>query len=124
MTTYAGRNTRTIVGYVVTLLEYPRWVIEREVDFTDCHLGGGFNAKEAQCSSCNFGEACCWLNANRNPPSADASLAELLVALRSAAEFLRSSTAKQEGHMAECDCDSCHWLREATSFLRQHRHRQ
>ena len=35
MTTLTGRNTRTIVGYVITLLDYPRWVIEREVDFTD-----------------------------------------------------------------------------------------
>ena len=61
MPTLTGQNTRTITGYVVTLLDYPRWIIEREVDFTSCHLSGGFYENDGQCSSCRFGEACHWL---------------------------------------------------------------
>jgi len=29
MTTLTGRNARTLSGYVESLLDYPRWIIER-----------------------------------------------------------------------------------------------
>lgn len=124
MTTLTGRNRRTIVGYVITLLDYPRWVIEREVDFTGCHRAGAFDQEDPHCSSCQFGDACRWLNTNRSVPTADAPLDELLLALRTALEFLRSTRATQDPHRADCECDSCAWLHEATGFLRQHRHRR
>lgn len=123
MTTLTGRNSRTIVGYVVTLLDYPRWFIEREVDFTDCHLAGEFHGNDAQCETCHFGTACNWLNANRSAPTDAASLDELLQALRTSVEFLRLAQAKTGSHLADCQCDTCQWLHEATGFLRQHRHR-
>jgi len=34
MTTLTGRNARTLSGYVESLLDYPRWIIERDVDFS------------------------------------------------------------------------------------------
>jgi hypothetical protein len=123
MPTLAGRNTRTITGYVITLLDYPRWVIEREVDFTHCHLSGEFDMNDAQCSACHFGAACCWLNSNRTDVPPDAPLDELLQALKAAVEFIRSQSAKEPSHSHDCECDSCQWLREAKSFLRLHRHK-
>ncbi len=123
MTTLAGTNARTIVGYVITLLEYPRWVIEREVDFTHCHLQGQYDANDPRCSSCGFGDACRWLNARLGGPSADATLDEMLTALRTAVEFLRETTLQQEQHLRDCQCDTCQWLREALGLLREHRHR-
>lgn len=123
MPTLTGRSTRTITGYVVTLLDYPRWVIEREVDFTDCHLGGDFDTNDTQCTTCHFGSACCWLNSNRATPSPNAPLDELLRALKAAVEFMRSSNAKEPSHPHDCECDSCQWLHEAMSFLRLHRHK-
>ncbi|MGI9249459.1 MAG: hypothetical protein ACR2QI_10610 [Woeseiaceae bacterium] len=122
MPTLTGQNTRTITGYVVTLLDYPRWIIEREVDFTDCHLSGSFDADDKLCDSCSFGQACCWLNKNRTPPSLQASLPELLQALGTAVEYLRSTNQSEPTHRQDCDCDSCQWLREAVAFLRTHRH--
>jgi len=123
MPTLTGRNTRTLTGYAVTLLEYPRWVIERKVDFTDCHLSGGFAEGDEQCTSCSFGQACCWLNKNRALPSPNTPLAELLAALTTAVEFLRSLTRENDAHPDDCECDTCLWLHEAASFLRTHRRR-
>jgi hypothetical protein len=123
MTTLTGRNTRTIVGYVITLLDYPRWVIEREVDFTNCHLGGSFDADDRQCSSCHFGAACRWLNTNRAAPSPSAPLDDLLEALRTSVDFFRVSNAEPDHHAHHCECDTCRWLREAQGFLRHHRHK-
>lgn len=123
MTTLTGRNSRTIVGYVATLLDYPRWFIEREVDFTDCHLAGKFHGNDTQCATCHFGTACNWLNANRSMPTGAAPLDELLQALRTSVEFLRLAQAETGSHLAGCECDTCQWLHEATGFLRQHRHR-
>jgi len=123
MPTLTGRNTRTITGYVTTLLDYPRYVIERDVDFTDCHLSGDFDERDRQCTSCQFGEACCWLNSNRTAPPPDASLVELLQALNKAVIYLRSTTQTEPPHPGNCECDSCQWLHEAMGFLRTHRHR-
>jgi len=123
MPTLTGRNTRTLSGYVITLLEYPRWIIERDVDFTECHLSGGFDAHDQECESCIFGQACCWLNLNRTSPAQDEPLAELLQALNTAVDYLRAQTHGDLPHPHNCDCDSCQWLREAMSFLRLHRHR-
>ena len=38
MATQTGK-IRTITGYISDLLEYPRWVIERDVDFTRGLIG-------------------------------------------------------------------------------------
>lgn len=122
MPTLTGQSTRTISGYVVTLLEYPRWIIERDVDFTECHLSGGFDAQDSQCVSCHFGRACCWLNSNRTAPSPTAPLADLIDALQTAVEYLWGPGKGPDAHPHDCECDSCEWLREARGFLRTHRH--
>ena len=123
MATLTGRRTRTLTGYVTTLLEYPRWLIEREVDFTNCHHGGVFESRDAVCESCRFGLACRWLSANRGAPDADSPLAELLDALDTAVGYLRSQDRDPVSHARDCECDDCQWLREAMSFLRLHRHK-
>lgn len=116
-----GANTRSIVGYVKVLLEYPRWIIEREVDFTGCHYHGRFAASDTRCTSCRFGDACRWLNLRQPEPSITDPLPELLSALDTAIAYLRSPNREHASHDRRCDCDTCAWLREAKSFLRQHR---
>ena len=123
MPSLTGQNTRTLSGYVATLLDYPRWIIEREVDFTDCHLSGRFDENDAQCHACCFGAACCWLNRNRMSPSPDTPLDELLQALNTAVGYLRTPNDGEAPHPNICECDTCSWLREAMGFLRTHRHR-
>ena len=123
MPSLTGRSTRTLTGYVVTLLEYPRWVIERDVDFTDCHLRGTYEVGDIRCVSCRFGAACCWLNVNRGTPSPDASLDELVQALRTAVDYLRASTSVDPRHPRHCECETCQWLHEAGRFLRIQRHK-
>ena len=82
MTTLTGMSTRTITGYLVTLLDYPRWLIDREVDFAECHLHGNFDAEDDQCQCCDFGSACRWLNQNRTAPSPDTPMPDLVEALQ------------------------------------------
>jgi hypothetical protein len=122
MPTLSGQNTRTITGYLITLLDYPRWIIEREVDFTECHLSGGFDANDTKCTSCSFGEACCWLNTNRATPTPNAPLDKLVQALGTAVDYVRLTSDPTHPH--DCDCDTCQWLHEAVAFLRTHRHRK
>jgi len=123
MPTLTGKNTRTITGYVITLLEYPRWVIEREVDFTDCRHGGSFDTSDDECLSCQFGAACYWLDSHRTQPSPDSPLSELINALDTAVVYLRSPQHSDKHHSHDCDCETCQWIREAKSFLRLQRHK-
>jgi len=121
MNTLTGTGTRTITGYIVTLLEYPRWMISREVDFTQCHLGGAFDADDETCSACAFGDACRWLC--RDEPTPDTPLDDLLDALHTSFAFVREHRDPRLPHDTDCDCDTCGWLREARGFLRTHKHR-
>lgn len=123
MSTLTGTSTRTITGYLVTLLEYPRWLIDRDVDFTECHLHGEFASDDAICVSCEFGMACRWLRKNRDEPSLSTPLAELVGALQTATDYVRQDHISASEHDRLCDCDTCTWLREASNFLRSHRHR-
>ncbi len=124
MPTRTGSNTRTFTGYVISLLEYPRWHIEREVDFTDCPLSAGFDADDQRCQVCHFGSACRWLHRDSDMPTSDASLEDLLQVLNTAVEYLRAAGQAAPAHPGQCDCDTCEWLREATGFLRTHRYRK
>ncbi len=115
MATQTGK-TRTLTGYMTELLEYPRYVIEREVDFTHCHYGGHYNAFIEECTNCRFGPACRWLDHNRTPSIEQASVEELSSALEGAVRFLRASNP----HEAYCVCKTCQWLRRARHFRRSH----
>ena len=122
MTTPTGMSRRTITGYIVTLLEYPRWLISREFDFADCHLHGNFSADDSRCRHCDFGSACRWLDQNRATPSPSTPLPDLVHALHKAVIFVRSESISAAHHECDCDCETCEWLHEANSFLRAHRH--
>jgi hypothetical protein len=109
-------KTRTITGYMADLLEYPRYVIERDVDFTHCHYGGHFNAFIEECTHCRFGPACRWLDRNRTPSLEHASVQELSDVLEGAIRYLRAGNP----HKVHCVCKTCHWLRKARYFRRSH----
>lgn len=107
-------KTRTITGYIADLLEYPRWVLEREVDFTNCRYGGHYNAYIRECADCRFGTACRWLDRNRSLEGA--TVEQLTDALETAIEHLRAS----HQHKKTCYCKTCRWLREARHFKSSH----
>lgn len=113
MTTLTGQHTRTIAGYLMQLLEYPRWFIDREVDFTECRHFGRYDDELGECAECRFGEACQWLNQKRLPLTDVGGVDELIVALQTAVEFVQVRT----NHDKRCRCDSCRWLLEARQFL-------
>jgi len=115
MATRTGK-TRTITGYIADLLEYPRWVIERDVDFTNCRHGGHHNEFIDECRDCRFGPACRWLDSQRTPSMENASVEELSKALEGAVDYLRST----DPHKSNCVCKTCHWLREARHFRNSH----
>ncbi len=53
----------------------------------------------------------------------DTPVTELLVALRTATNYVRKKHGTTGLHGRECDCDNCQWLNDANNFLRSHRHR-
>ena len=120
MTTLTGRNERTLSGYADSLLDYPRWLIERDVDFTHCEFRGIFTQSAEHCVSCEFGVACHWLTRSKTPETQSKQLPELLHALSTAAEYVGKSHCRQ--HPGDCDCSHCAWLRQVRAFLRSHPH--
>mgnify|MGYP001817049760 FL=1 len=115
MTTQTNK-TRTLTGYITELLEYPRWVIEREVDFSNCRYGSHHNNFIEECRECEFGTACRWLDQNRSRPLEDATVEQLTEALEAADQYLRAT----HRHKKTCYCKTCRWLREARHFRRSH----
>ena len=109
-------KTRTLTGYIADLLEYPRWVLEREVDFSSCRYGSHYNAFIEECRECEFGAACRWLDQHRSRSLEEASIDELCEALEAAVEYLR----KSHRHKKSCYCKTCRWLREARVVRRSH----
>ena len=109
-------QTRTLTGFITDLLEYPRWVMEREVDFTNCRYSSRYNVFMEECATCQFGSACRWLDMHRSRSLEDATVEELSEALEAAIEYLRASNE----HERTCYCKTCRWLREARHFTRSH----
>ncbi len=118
MSTLTPGRTRTITGYVSQLLEYPRWYIERDIDFTYCDYHGVFDATIERCTSCKFGTGCRWLNTTRSPTTNDASLPELVNALQAAVDYLGEHCQ----HEQPCRCEACAWIHEARALLRSSSH--
>lgn len=110
----ASDKRRTLKAYVCQLLEYPRWVIEREVDFSNCPHGAHYNEYLANCVNCRFARGCLWLNRHRTPNPDAAPLGELLEALGDAVEYLADTHREGE----DDDADTRAWLRESRRFLR------
>jgi len=116
MTTVTGSQTRTILGQLTLTLEYPRWLIERDVDFSDCINSGHYNEFLPVCKSCRFGPGCLWLNTARSADTSDAPLPELITALSGAVKYI--SERKIAGHGRHCDCETCLWLVSARTLMR------
>lgn len=114
MTTETTGNTRTLKAYAIELLRFPRYYIEREVDFTDCRNNARYDALAAQCVGCQFGPACRWLDEHRTSLADDAPLDELTDAIDSAAHYLQKRTQK----LGANDAEVLSWIREARRFLR------
>ena len=72
--------------------------------------------------SCYFGAACRWLNLRQPAPRASDPLPDLLDALDAAVVYLRSPNRENAAHDRDCTCETCTWLHDAKSFLRQHHH--
>ena len=118
MTILTPRCTRTITGYMSELLEYPRWYIERDIDFTRCEFHGRYEASADSCRNCRFGVGCLWLNRKRSPTTDRADLPELMNALKVAVQYL----AQHAHHDHDCDCATCSWVHEARAMLRSQSH--
>lgn len=116
MTTVTGSQTRTILGQLILTLEYPRWLIERDVDFSNCANSGHFNEFLPLCENCGFGPGCMWLNSARIADTSAAPLPELIAALHGAIKYV--SERKAAGHDRYCDCETCQWLASARRLSR------
>lgn len=120
MMTLTGRDARTLTGYVYNLLDYPRWLIERDVDFSNCHYHGSFTESAERCTTCRFGVACRWLGKSSAELTPNDPLPELMDALATAARYLKQTYCAD--HERGCDCETCAWLVEVRNFLRSQRH--
>jgi hypothetical protein len=115
MTSVTGRNARTLTGYVETLLDYPRWIIERDVDFSHCRHQGAYTETSEVCTHCPFGDACSWLRLARAPATPDDPLPALVNALTRAADYMQGHY--RANHERACSCETCLWLRQVRRFL-------
>lgn len=113
MSSETSKNQRTLAAYVTTLLEYPRWIIERDVDFTHCRLGSHYNEFLSECVDCEFGPGCRWLDRQRTPNIDNASLQQLVRALEGAVRYLQPPN--QPSRIA--GSQGSDWIREARRFL-------
>jgi hypothetical protein len=116
MGTLTGSRTRTITGHIAHLLEYPKWLIERNVDFTHCDFDGRYDDTVAQCRECQFSAGCRWLADIRDIDTCQASLDDLTAALRNAIHYV--ARRDQEPRHDRCDCEQCAWLNSARQLLR------
>jgi len=107
-------NARTLKAYMSDLLEYPRLIIGREVDFSNCRHDGHYNIFLSECAECRFGAACRWLDEHRSPRLHDAPVEELAEALKSAVEYLESQEQQPKDEYHETRA----WIKEARRFLR------
>lgn len=110
-------NLRTLHGYACDLVKYPRFIIERDVDFTHCRRDGRHNETLSDCLDCQFGMACNWLDKHRTPDVDGATLEELVEAIESACDYLQAR-ARQKG---KNDAEMLAWIREARRFLHARR---
>jgi hypothetical protein len=116
VTTQSGSQSRTITGYLVNLLEYPRWLIERDTDFTHCPYHGRYERFVVECDACVFGKGCYWLSSYTAGETREAPLTDLVDALENAIEYV--ARRPQVKHSRDCACDDCEWLRSSRRFLR------
>ena len=110
-------NTRTLRAYAADLLQYARWIIEREVDFSNCRRQGRHDSAASECARCRFGAACRWLDSHRTPNVEAASLDELVEGIDSACEYLQSA----ERNPAVNDPELHDWIHKAHRFLKARR---
>ena len=110
-------STRPLRDYVSDLLQFPRRIIEGEVDFTSCPYDSHYNPFLPECDNCQFGRACHWLDQRRTQTTNDAPLDELVQALKGAVNYLQSAHRRQESDDAELR----DWIEEASRFLASRR---
>ena len=116
VTTQSGSHSRTITGYLAHLLEHPRWLMECDIDFTQCPYHGHYENFVAECETCIYGEGCKWLSSYTIGAMKEASPTDLVDALESAVDYVAGR--QQDEHQANCACDNCKWLRKSRQFLR------
>lgn len=107
-------NTRTLSAYAADLLQYARWIIEREVDFTDCQQRSHYDESMPACVECRFGSACRWLDQHRTPDMETASMEEMIAGIESASEYLQSTMRNSDTN----DPELHDWFHKAHRFLR------
>ncbi len=116
VTTQSGSQSRTITGYLMHLLEYPRWLMECDIDFTQCPYQGRYENFVAECDTCMNGKGCKWLSSYTISAIRQAPLRDLVDALENAVDYVAGR--QQAEHQANCVCDNCEWLRTSRRFLR------
>ena len=116
MATLTGTRTRTITGHLSNLLEFPIWLIERDIDFTDCEFDGNYDGTLTRCKKCRFATGCKWLAGLREIDTNNASLHDLTGALRGAVGYV--CTRQPVCWNKACECETCIWLGSARQLLR------
>ncbi len=109
----SGSDMRTLRTYVSDLLQFPRRIIEGEVDFTSCPYDGHYNPFLPECATCQFGRACHWLDQRRTQTINHAPLDELVQALKGAVTYLQAANRREKSDAAQVR----DWIEEAHRFL-------
>ena len=94
VTTQSGSHSRTITGYLAHLLEHPRWLMECDIDFTQCPYQGRYEDFVAECETCIYGEECKWLSSYTISAIKEAPLTDLVDTLENAVDYVAGRQAQ------------------------------
>lgn len=103
---------------IITALEYPRLLMEREVKQRSCSQHYHFNAEAEECGECLYILECqAYSRQLAEPTLRQASTGDLLRLLKFGFEYVSYQLSRQDHDATQCDCDLCRWIRSATPLL-------
>lgn len=105
---------------LIETLTFPRLMALKTMELEDCRHGGQFHSEDPGCRTCEYVHQCTWLESNEPFVAlAQRPLPELITALRFSIEYVDSQSHRGNQPSRKCVCDTCRWLSNAHSLIRQ-----
>ena len=99
---------------LLQLLEFPRKLVQGELELEGCPHSGFYDLRDKQCIDCPQGPECHWLCRNDEYASLqNHSTEELTRALDFALCYVHADIIKWDHKPETCGCIVCKWHREA-----------
>ena len=105
---------------IIETLSFPKTVIAKYINVDNCPHGGYFNPAESDCEHCARHGECHWIFQNEESTALENKpLEELISALEYSISFIELRISHQGHHAGNCQCESCLWLKKASTLFNQ-----